>query len=119
MTEPNTLLQRLRRSLHSLEQRRAKYGIDAPASLILEIEDHRTAITLTEQLATGHLTEIGWREQLQPLLVTIEERKATEEVSALNIGGVSFSDISGSITVDTIDASIHAGGDVVGGDKVT
>ncbi|MCB0172179.1 MAG: hypothetical protein KDJ97_16645, partial [Anaerolineae bacterium] len=57
-------------------------------------------------------------EQLQPLLVTIEERQATEAVKSLNMGGVSFSNISGSITVGDIDASIHAGGDVVGGDKV-
>ncbi|MCB0175659.1 MAG: hypothetical protein KDJ97_34465, partial [Anaerolineae bacterium] len=113
MTEPNTLLQRLRRSLHSLEQKQAKLGINAPASLTLEIEDHRTAITLTEQLAAGHLTEAAWRKQLQPLLVTIEARQVTEEVSALNIGGVNFSHITGSaVTVGNIDASVHAGGDV-------
>ncbi|MCB0166853.1 MAG: tetratricopeptide repeat protein [Anaerolineae bacterium] len=120
MTDANTLLQRLRRSLHILEQRQAKLGLDAPASLVLEIEDHEKAITLTEQLAAGHLTETAWRKQLQPLLVTIEERQATEAVSALNIGGVNFSNVSGStITVGNIDASVHAGGDVVGGNKTT
>lgn len=72
MTEPTILLQRLRKSLHMLEQRQAKYGPDTPATLILEIEDHRTAIGLTRQLAAGDLTETAWREQLKPLLVEIE-----------------------------------------------
>ncbi|MCB0165995.1 MAG: NACHT domain-containing protein [Anaerolineae bacterium] len=120
MTDPNILLQRLRRSLHILEQRQAKLGLDAPASLTLEIEDHRTAITLTEQLAAGHLSDAGWREQLKPLLVIIEERRATEEIRTLHIGGVNFGSISDStISIGDIDASIHAGGDVVGGNKVT
>ena len=57
MTDPNILLERLRQSLHILQQRRAKYGIDAPASLILEIEDHETAISLTKQLAAGQLAK--------------------------------------------------------------
>ncbi|MCB0213655.1 MAG: tetratricopeptide repeat protein [Anaerolineae bacterium] len=120
MTDPNTLLQRLRRSLNILEQRRAKYGIDAPASLVIELEDHETAIDLTEQLAKGYLTEAAWREQLLPLLVKIEERQATELVSSLTIGGVNFSNISHStINIGNINAGIHAGGDVVSGDKVT
>ncbi|MCB0173740.1 MAG: hypothetical protein KDJ97_24685, partial [Anaerolineae bacterium] len=120
MTNANTLLERLRDSLTTLQQRWANLGPDARASLIHEIEDHEKAITLTEQLAAGHLPETAWREQLRPLLVTIEARQATEAVSALNIGGVNFSDISGSaINVGHIDAGVHAGGDVVGGDKMT
>ena len=85
MTDPNTLLQRLRQSLHILEQRRAKYGLDAPASLILEIEDHETAIALTGQLAAGQLTETAWREQLRPLLGTIEERRTTEAIREISV----------------------------------
>ncbi|MCB0211159.1 MAG: NACHT domain-containing protein [Anaerolineae bacterium] len=108
ITDPNILLQRLQKSLNILQQRQAKYGIDAPASLILEIDDHQTAITLTEQLAAGHLTETAWREQLKPLLVKIEEHQATEEVTNINIGGVNFSNISNStIAVGDIDASVH------------
>ena len=114
MTNANTLLERLRDSLTTLQQRWANLGPDARASLIHEIEDHEKAITLTEQLAAGHLPETAWREQLRPLLVTIEARQATEAVSALNIGGVNFSDISGSaINVGHIDAGVQAGGDVV------
>ena len=120
MTDPKEILQRLQKSLNILKEREAKYGLDTPLALINEIEDHQTAITLTGELAAGRLTETGWREQLRPLLVEIEERGATEPVGALNIGGVSFGDISGStITVDNIDASLQAGGDVVGSDKVT
>ncbi|MCB0210164.1 MAG: tetratricopeptide repeat protein [Anaerolineae bacterium] len=73
MTDVNTLLERLRRSLQILEQRQAKLGINAPPELILEIEDHRMAITLTEQLAAGRLTKTAWREQLKPLLVKIDD----------------------------------------------
>lgn len=114
------MLQRLRDSLHILQHREAKYGIDAPASLKLEITDHETAIGLTKQLAADHLTESVWREQLQPLLVSIEKRQATEAITALKIGGVSFSQISGSsITTGDIEANIQADGDVVGGDKMS
>ncbi|MCB0210228.1 MAG: tetratricopeptide repeat protein [Anaerolineae bacterium] len=102
MTNPKLLLQRLHQSLHTLKQQQVKHGINAPASLIREIEDHQTAIDLTEQLAAGRLSEIEWG-RLKPLLVTIEERQATKSVSSLNIGGVNFSDINNSsITVGDI-----------------
>ncbi|HEX9921436.1 MAG TPA: hypothetical protein VGD99_02125 [Anaerolineae bacterium] len=105
MTDPKSILQRLQTSLNILQEREAKYGLDAPVALIHEIEDHQTAITLTEDLVNGHLSETDWREQLRPLLVEIKERGATGEISDLNIGGVSFGDIT-------------IGGDVIGGDNV-
>lgn len=76
MSDPNTLLHRLQKSLNILQERQAKYGINASPDLILEIDDHLTAITLTEQFAAGHLTETAWRDQLKPLLVKIEQPAA-------------------------------------------
>ncbi|MCB0209662.1 MAG: NACHT domain-containing protein [Anaerolineae bacterium] len=118
--DPTTLLDRLKRSLHSLNERRAKYGIDAPASLILEIEDHEKAVVLTQQLADNKLTETQWRDALHPLLVSIQDRAATEAIKDLNLGGVTFSNIINSnITVGDINTEVNFSGDVVFGDKIT
>ncbi|MCB0163947.1 MAG: WD40 repeat domain-containing protein [Anaerolineae bacterium] len=118
MTDSTVLLQRLRESLDILQKQRT--SDDADVSLHAEIDDHHKAITLTEQLATGHLTETDWREQLRPLLVTIEARQATEVITTLNIGGVDFSHISGStITTGDIHTETTAGGDITGENKTT
>jgi len=120
MTNPQIILQRLQKSLNILQERQATYGLNAPPDLIREIEDHQTAIELTRQLAAGRLAEADWRERLHPLRVNIEEHRAAGPASRLNVGGVSFDSISDStITVGDIDAGVKAGGDVVGGDKVT
>lgn len=116
MTDPTVILDRLERSLAVLEQRR----LDAPSALVREIEEHGQAIELTRRLIDGGLSEAEWATALQPLLVTIEQRAATPIIAELNIGDVTFSGLTHS-TVNTgnIMTHINAGGDVVGGDKVT
>ena len=69
MTDYQTFLLRLNHNLQTLQEREAKQAGNASPDLLNQIEDHRQAITLTEQAIAGHLTEAQWLEELQPLLV--------------------------------------------------
>lgn len=118
MIDPNTLHSRLQSSLNILNERKSKYGIDVPLHLIHEIEDHEKAIELTQQLADNQLTETQWRDALRPLLVSIQERGATEAINGLNLGSVTFQDITNStITVGDIKTEATFG-DVIFGDQI-
>ncbi len=67
MTNFQSHLLKLNKNLQTLQQREVKYGIDAPVSLLNQIEDHKQAIVLTEQAMADDLTENEWRKALQPL----------------------------------------------------
>ena len=51
----DTLLQ-LYKNLNMLQEREAKYGIDVPVVLRNQIDDHKAAIKLTEQLKAEQLS---------------------------------------------------------------
>jgi len=66
---PQQFLLKLTENLTILRQREARYGGDAPLSLLNQIEDHRQAIALTEEVIAGTLSPEAWRAQLRPLLL--------------------------------------------------
>jgi hypothetical protein len=107
MADLQTFLQKLHKNLNILREREAKYGGNAPLDLLSQIDDHNTAITLTEQVLAGELSQAEWHEALKPLLVEIASRTG-EAASSVTMGN-----IEGGIHDSTI-----AGGDVVGRDKV-
>lgn len=103
MTHYKNTLAQLNKNLSILREREAKYGGNAPLDLINQIEDHQTAITLSEQAITEEITEADWCEALKPLLVNIRERQS--EVASVTIGDVG-GDIINSIIAGR-DVEIH------------
>jgi len=71
MTDYETTLLKLKKNLNILQERKAKYGGNAPLDLINQIEDHEQAIALTQQVITDELSEDEWREALKPLLLAM------------------------------------------------
>lgn len=67
MADYKAFLIKLQQNLNTLREREAKYGGNAPLELLNQIEDHQTAISLTEQALNGELDEAEWREKLAPL----------------------------------------------------
>ncbi|MBE7468996.1 MAG: ATP-binding protein [Anaerolineales bacterium] len=67
MTDIEAFLIKLHQNLNILREREAKYVGDAPLTLLNQIEDHQTAIMLTEQLRRGELSETDWLEALHIL----------------------------------------------------
>ena len=65
----DTLL-KLNKNLNILKEREAKYAGNAPPELLNWIDDHQTAIELTEQALAGQVEEDEWREALKPLRVS-------------------------------------------------
>ena len=53
MTDYKNTLLKLNQNLQILQQREAKYGINAPLELLNQINDHKQAIDLTRQAITG------------------------------------------------------------------
>ena len=70
MVDHKNFLRQLHKNLNILEERKAKYANDAPLALLNQIEDHYTAIALTEQRLAEKLNETEWQAALQPLLLT-------------------------------------------------
>ena len=62
MTDFKNVLRQLRKNLNTLREREAKYGDNAPLTLLNQIKDHQTAITLTRQTITSELAEAEWRD---------------------------------------------------------
>lgn len=102
MTAYPQILLRLNDNLNILREREAKYAGNTPPELLNQIEDHQTAITLTERAIAGQLSETEWRATLKPLLVAINRRGGE---AAVVIG-----DVTGGIH-----GSIIARGDVKDG----
>jgi hypothetical protein len=65
-----SFLTRLKKNVDILEERVKKYGA-APAHYQAQIDDHHTAIHLTEQVLKGQMSEADWREALKSLLVDL------------------------------------------------
>ncbi len=106
MTDLKEFLHKTHKNLQFLQEREAKYAGNTPVELLNQIDDHRQAIELTEQAMVGELDEAAWREQLKPLLVSID--KTTPERHISTEGGAYF---EGKVQTDS--------GDVVARDKVT
>jgi hypothetical protein len=96
-----TLLQ-LRKNLNILQERETKHANNAPLDLLNQIEDHQTAIGLTEQALAGEMDEAEWQEALRPLLVAMRERTGEAAVTVT---------ISQMVIIEG-DRNIVAGGDV-------
>ncbi len=68
-----SFLSKLHRNLNILKEREAKYGGNPPLELLNQIEDHQTAIALTEQAMRGELSEARWREAIAPLNLSLAQ----------------------------------------------
>ncbi len=123
-----TFLLKLRSDLNILEERQAKLGGNTPLELINQIDDHKTAIALTEQAIAGELSEAKWWEALERIHSEFVGERPQRLANVFaetslwsgsqQVGGVNLSEIEGKISIEGgIDASVKAGGDVVGGDK--
>ncbi len=111
---PKAVLKKLHENLNILQEQQAKYAGNEPPDLTNQISDHQAAIDLTEQVIDSELSEAEWHEAMRPLLVNVWERRS-------DIAGINISDIENSVlTIEgDVTSNVHAGGDVVGGDKVT
>lgn len=110
------------RRLQKLREQEALKGISTPPEILIEIED------LEDKLA-GLQAELE-SASAQPVSALTDDDLAREVArlsgdqpapsSSTRIGGVNLGHISGStINIGNVDASVKAGGDVVGGDKIT
>ena len=93
MADYQTTLLKLNKNLHTLQQREAKFGGDAPVALLNQITDHQQAIALTEQASNGELSEAEWREALRPLLISIRDRSEKQPDTC----GITIGDVEGGI----------------------
>jgi tetratricopeptide (TPR) repeat protein len=91
MDDPEQLLKILQQNLLILQEREAKYGAEAPVSLLNQIDDYKEAIAFTELAVKGKLSPTDLVEELRPLHL----------------------DLAGGGTQITIQ-----GDEVVGGDKI-
>lgn len=94
MTDPKTTLWKLNKNVNILQERKAKFGINAPLELLNQIDDHKKAIDLTRQAITGELSEVEWREALKPLLLAFENGQV------VNIEAETY--IAGDVKGDTV-----------------
>ena len=78
MIDFKPFLRKLHKNLQILQEREARYADNAPPELINQIDDHQTAISLTEQAMRGDISQAEWREHLKPRLMEII-RAAKEE----------------------------------------
>lgn len=79
-TEREQLLRTLQKNLNILQERNAKYGLNAPLDLLTRIEDHETAIALVNARLNNALTDDELEAKLQPLNLSLD-RGGTEIVS--------------------------------------
>ncbi|MBN1218747.1 MAG: hypothetical protein JXM69_07460 [Anaerolineae bacterium] len=70
MTDFKDFLSKLYQNLNLLEERKAKYATNPPLDLLNQIDDHRQAITLTQQAIANEISEARWLAELQPLLIS-------------------------------------------------
>ncbi|MBN1219456.1 MAG: tetratricopeptide repeat protein [Anaerolineae bacterium] len=73
-------LQKLHQNLNILQERRAKYGVDAPLSLLNQIDDHQQAIRFVEQTINGQLSEEDLAEQLAPLNLSLDGGRVVQNI---------------------------------------
>lgn len=83
LTDSKEFLRQLKKNLNTLREREAKYGREVPLHLLNQIEDHERAITLTEQVARGEISEADWQAALAPLLIAVAPFRAAEQIVAL------------------------------------
>ncbi len=80
MADFKAFLIKLNKNLNILKERKAKRAGNAPLELLNQIDDHQTAIDLTEQAITGELSQTEWQESLRPLLVSVDPRRAAQNI---------------------------------------
>ena len=71
-------LRKLNKNYNILKEREAKFAGSAPLDLLNQIEDHKLAIGLTEQVLAGAISESEWGEALEPLLFAIRDGQVVD-----------------------------------------
>jgi hypothetical protein len=128
MTQANDiqkLIQQKSRRLQLLQEQEAVHGINIDPAVVIQIEDledeladlRRQLAAVPPEPASSSVAPNTAQGGQNPSPV---ERETTLPVKQSQIGGFNFGNISGStITIGNIVANVSAGGDVVGGDKIT
>ena len=70
-------INKTKKDLRILQERKAKYAGEPPLPLIHKIDDHHKAITLTQQAITSDLDYVTWETALKPLMVSAHLKPAT------------------------------------------
>lgn len=100
MIDLKAYLQKLHKNLLILQEREAKYGGNAPVDLLHQIDDHKTAINLTEQVISGQLSETTWQENLKPLLASLDEDRVLFNQQGQQVG--TQYNVSGNLTAHQV-----------------
>ncbi|MCB9079271.1 MAG: hypothetical protein H6631_16850 [Anaerolineaceae bacterium] len=117
-----TLIGLYNRRLQKLNEQAALKGFSTPPEISLEIED------IEAQLAGLQAELDGASAQLDTPLTDAELTRELTRLSSqpppssssTQIGGFNLSNVSGStITIGNVSANVNAGGDIVGGNKIT
>lgn len=67
MTDKEAILSKLNEHLRILQERKAKFSGYIPLELLNQIADYELAISLTEQVIAGEISEKEWTKAIEPL----------------------------------------------------
>ncbi|MEW5959403.1 MAG: tetratricopeptide repeat protein [Chloroflexota bacterium] len=65
-------LEKLYKNLNSLQEKKAKLGLDVSSTIVNQIDDHQEAIELVSQAIEGRLSEKELEEKLAPLTIDLQ-----------------------------------------------
>lgn len=82
MNDYHAYLRQVEEYLKILEVQNAKFGMMAPPSLIMQMDDCKEAIELTNRAIKGELDEESWKAALKPLIIEV---KPIEQVLQFNL----------------------------------
>jgi formylglycine-generating enzyme required for sulfatase activity len=77
-------LTKLHHHLNILQEREAKHAGHAPLDLLNWIDDHKEAITLTEQAIAGEIDDEAWRAALKSLRVSLDRDELEAQQAKLH-----------------------------------
>lgn len=110
------------RRLQKLREEEARKGYNTPSDTLTEIEDITKKLAgLSAELETTSASpnSLLTDQYLSQEIARLSDRSSVP-ASSTQMGGFNMSNISGStLTIGNVDASVKAGGDVVGRDKIT
>ncbi|MCB0191388.1 MAG: hypothetical protein KDJ65_05540 [Anaerolineae bacterium] len=109
------------RRLQKLREQEALKGLNTPPEISIEIEDIETKLAdLRKELANASSQPDLPLSNPELAQEMARQSDNTPPSSSTQIGGLNFGNISGStINIGNVSADVNAGGDIVGGNKVT
>ncbi|MCB0212289.1 MAG: hypothetical protein KDJ52_23310 [Anaerolineae bacterium] len=109
------------RRLHKLREQEAMKGSNTPSEILMEIDDIEAKLPILRAKLEDASSEPDLPLSNAELAEDMTRQpQNTPPSSSTQIGGFNLSNVSGStITIGNVSANLNAGGDIVGGDKVT